>query len=254
MATPLEFEERLAAAEESLVLPKPEVAAPISLPVREGLIEQIADLYPKSVIMPEHYQQHFGARADNGRYAAIPAALTLELMNSLCPLANEGKKIGDTHILVYVPKTIGTNPFSISTMVEKYATSLFWDQNNYGNQAIKDATVSEAGWMLIPRLDLPGSKGKTLEDREQVLAQFKQVNESYEVVEALPLVTALVFESLVYNQKSFVDFSARTATAPSPSSRVVVGNFDAGGMGVHGWSGGNAPSGRGLALFRNLKI
>jgi len=202
--------------------------------------------------MPEHYQLHCGSMADNGIYAAVPAGLTLDLMKSACPLANDGRKVGETHILVYVPRTIGSAPFSMATMVDKDAR-LFWSTNDYGSDMIKSAPISESAWMLIPRLDLPGSGGKTLGKQEQILSQFRTSNRSYEVVEALPLVTALVMEALGHNQKSFVEFWARTGTAPSPSSRVVVGLFGARGMYIN--NGINYTNSlRGLALFRNLKI
>ncbi|MCB0317326.1 MAG: hypothetical protein KDD56_01115, partial [Bdellovibrionales bacterium] len=70
----------------------------------------------KNYFGAEDYQAIFRRGVD--KVPKIPASVTPELLNSKCPMAEDGRLIKDTHRLVLVPRLLGTDEFTIMWLKE----------------------------------------------------------------------------------------------------------------------------------------
>lgn len=200
-------------------------------------ISEIQHAYPHSVVLPRHFEGIFRRKVDLGLIESPPESLTLKLMKSRCLLSDsENKTIGETHLLVYVPKTIGSEIYGSSMFSTKFPSSLS-KFNRYPHTAIEGFKSEGRGWQLIPKLGLAitkSSKGYQLHEQESVLASFNEKNQiDYQVVPEVSLVTAIVMASLIHKEKLFEHLAVRTATTIlGQPERFIVGGMERGGVTV----------------------
>lgn len=200
-------------------------------------ISEIERAYPNSVIFPKHTEKILNNNVDQGLIECPPESLTLKLMRSRCPfLDKKGTTIGDTHLLVYVPKTMGSEFYRSDLLASKHP-SLFSHSNHYPNAAIEEVKLKERGWKLLPKLELADTRsrhGLGLREQEKILAKFNERHQfEYEVVPEVSLVFAIVAAKLIHNEQLFEHRAVRTATSTlGQPERLVVGGMSISGVTV----------------------
>jgi hypothetical protein len=173
----------------------------------------------------------------------MPATVTVELLNSECPLRPE-KKIKDTHLLVLVPKIVNGEPYSALKLDKLCATRkgsgdrLIYDEAKYwkGHQwASKPQAESE--WVLLPKSDPhPQRTPEAKHFRHKRIAEQQKVHEEhyqeYREAKAVELMTAALLNELVNGKPRMLGtFKYLRCVEPTADGgRVCVGSFVAAGL------------------------
>ena len=151
-------------------------------------------------IGPESYQEIFGVK-DVGSVPPIPAGVTAELLNAECPLAKDGRKIKDTHRLVFIPTALDGKKFTLWTLGNRAPEAqkkcgrgdllqIFDKRNGY---QFANKSLSKGGWILMPMLLIPGTLGKAVWEQEKILRrQFPD----YHLASVLEMAAGLVMNDL----------------------------------------------------------
>lgn len=223
-----------------------------SMPSRRE--ELIKEELGKNFIGAESYKEIFGLSVEKA--PEIPAKVTLELLNSECELTNDGRKVKETHRLVYVPSKIGDRDFTINSLkdliTEQDKGAVFYEQDKarwYDEEPFANESLTKGKWILMPIVDLPGTRDKTYDRQEPELLKYPE----YHTAEALELATGLVMNYLKNNERLFSDFYGFCKTLTSSGLRVFLGDFLAVGLRVHGNDATRRGDNLGRAVLRNLE-
>ena len=198
---------------------------------------------------------------DVGETPPLPKSLTLEVLNSDCPL-HPGEKIKDTHLLVLIPKTVDGELYTALKLDELCATmkgsaeKLIWDGTGWATswqkQAWASAPQSSSEWVVIPKSD-PDPK-EVLKDkhfRSKSVASQQKVHTKhygeYREVKALELMTAVLLYDLTHKERLLPNYFLRCEEPNASGGRVCVGCFFANGLRVNGDYDDNDCIGRALA-------
>jgi hypothetical protein len=217
--------------------------------------ESFCERIDREVVIPKLFGQNFlgaaqwqqGFQVDVGVVPPIPKSITKELLESDCPL-HPGEKIKDTHILMLVPKTVNGEPYSAVKLGELCAKRkgsgdrLIWDGSDGANDWKRESWVQtpqlKSEWVLIPKSD-PDPK-KVPPDkyfRSKSIAQQAEVHkcyaEDYREAKALEVMTAALLNDVVHGEPRMYGLNYLRCVEPNASGgRVLVGGFDASGLGV----------------------
>ena len=189
---------------------------------------------------------------DVGEAPPLPKSLTLELLNSECPL-HPGEKIKDTHILVLVPKTVNGEPYTALKLDELCAQrkvsgdKLIYDgMTEWKEQAWARAPQAQSEWVLIPKSDpdperMIGKYGEEEGDkhhfrRKDIPAQQAVHNDHYKEyreVKAVELMTTVLLYALTHKERLLRHEYLRCEEPNAFGGRVCVGFFNAHGLQVY---------------------
>ena len=189
---------------------------------------------------------------DVGEAPPLPKSLTLELLNSECPL-HPREKIKDTHILVLVPKTVNGEPYTALKLDELCA-----QRKGSGDQLISDgktawksqswarAPQAQSEWVLIPKSDpdperMRGKYGEEEGDKhhfrsKDIPAQQEVHNDHYKEyreVKAVELMTTVLLYDLTHKERLLRYHYLRCEEPAAFGGRVCVGDFGANGLQVN---------------------
>lgn len=124
--------------------------------------------------------------ADLGKADPIPKEM-LKILKQPCPF-NEGKQVGQTHILVWIPSTINNKTLTLTTLGQFVKAKSF--PNNHEGFAffwsviknqIGDMAIEKPFWALMTKDVIPESRDKSYNHQIKMVGQFKE----YEVPKAL---------------------------------------------------------------------
>jgi hypothetical protein len=212
------------------------------------------------------WQQGFNVAV--GSVPPIPKWITKELLEGDCEL-HPGQLVKDTHILVLIPKSVDDKPYSALKLDELCSKTkgsgerLIYDQhdgaNKWKGESWAQAPQQESEWMLIPKRDPDPSKvsedkyfrTKTISEQAHVYGRYV---ENYREAKALEVMTAALLNDVVNGERILSDCCLRTQEPTPSGGRVVVGFFDADGLGVCVVYGVNDHADVGGALVRKSKI
>ncbi len=164
--------------------------------------------------------KHFGVNATKQQLAYLAEVPWSEEVLSSCK---------DTHVLVAV------FPLSILDIRgharKQYDRTLFYSQDWYDKQAFaKDK--GEVGWQLVRKEPIANSTSKTWNDQQALLSKDE------ETPTAQIVVYTMVGHFLATGERLFEKIYVRCVDLGSDGLRVIVGNVDAKGLSVDGWSAG----------------
>ena len=188
---------------------------------------------------------------DVGEAPPLPKSLTLELLNSECPL-HPREKIKDTHILVLVPKTVNGEPYTALKLDELCAQRkgsgdrLIFDwATAWKSQSWAIAPQAQSEWVLIPKSDpdperMRGKYGEEEGDKhhfrsKDIPAQQEVHNDHYKEyreVKAVELMTTVLLYDLTHKERLLLDY-LRCEEPNAFGGRVFVGPFAAFGLKVN---------------------
>ena len=188
---------------------------------------------------------------DVGEAPPLPKSLTLELLNSECPL-HPGEKIKDTHILVLVPKTVNGEPYTALKLDELCAQrkgsgdQLIDSTTEWKEQAWAIAPQAQSEWVLIPKSDpdperMRGKYGEEEGDKhhfrsKDIPAQQEVHNDHYKEyreVKAVELMTTVLLYDLTHKERLLPYEYLRCEEPNAFGGRVCVGDFGANGLQVN---------------------
>ena len=134
----------------------------------------------------------------------------------------------DTHILVAVL------PLSILDIQGRVPRELFYFKDDQWHKSQAFAKEKgRAGWHLVRKDTVPNSTSKTWQEQQSLLGKDD------ETPTARVLIYTVIVTFLAIGVKLLTNIYARVSDLDSDGSRVIVGYFDAGGLGaIYGWDVG----------------
>jgi len=236
--------------------------------LKDCTTEEFLARYDLSTVLGKNF---LGAKAwqaqgiDVGAEPPIPATITMELLESECPL-HPGEKIKDTHPLVLMPKTVNGKPYTavkldaLCAAREGSGDKLMYAGEDWTNiwktQPWASTPQEKSEWVLIPKSDpdcekVPNDKhfrSKTISQQNAVhAAHYSQYREA----KTVEVMTAALLNDLTNGAPRMLDGwnRLRCQEASTAGGRVVVGCFVAGGLwvGAGGGDGDYDRIGRALA-------
>ena len=141
-----------------------------------GTIYQI--MFPKDFDPEElafgkaDWERFFG---DVGDVPSIPAGMA-ETLKAPCPF-NPEKQVGDTHMLVLIPKTVNSKPFTLNLLQEliQYPKEKTATAFNFYSRAVKEelgeTSIENSYWVLMTKDVIPGSRNKIYCEQKQLVKE-----------------------------------------------------------------------------------
>ncbi|MGI9297933.1 MAG: hypothetical protein ACR2QC_08550, partial [Gammaproteobacteria bacterium] len=178
----------------------------------------------------QDWKKYFG---NVGEVPPLPSNIG-GILRSPCPFWPD-KRVGETHILTLIPKTVNRKPFTLNGLQEliqnpreKTATDFFY-YSRLVQQELGDAEVEKTYWVLMTTDVIPDSRSKTYEEQKQLVKQKKA--EGYELPSALEAAASILmcyFKTDEYTYESTYTRCRETVT--ESQFPVIIGGFARGGL------------------------
>ena len=168
-----------------------------------------------------------------GAVPAVPATLATTLPER-CLLADDGRAVGETHRLIFLPSSIDGIPTSIASLrdfaldVGGQGNMVFFDQKWYDREVFARAPLPLGRWILLYGAPAPGTLASN--DEEQV-AFVKRLSR-YRTASVVETVGAIVMQALQNGERLFERTMVRCEECSSAGARIAVGLFDERGFGL----------------------
>lgn len=194
----------------------------------KGLIPPLVNLV---VDYLEAHGQVFGAREWTDRFGVVvPAAPLLSLRESLF------QRLKETHVLVYIPKTVNGEPLTLKSLEELVKKHFSNSACNFildpTVDTLKDNSIEKSCWALMTKDILPKSRSKCYADQQAIVANFSAEGlTGYEVPTAIEAAICLIFRksiSSINNPDDDLEIYTRCQERTIEGARgfqVAVGNF-----------------------------
>lgn len=133
----------------------------------KGILDQYA-------IGPRMWQ--LKVSADIGKADPIPKEM-LEILRQPCPF-NEGKQVGQSHMLVWIPSFIDNKSLTLNSFEKFIKSKSFPDGYRYYFSEVKnhigDKVIEKAGWVLMTKDVIPGSRKKSYIEQKKMVDQYRE--------------------------------------------------------------------------------
>lgn len=189
---------------------------------RERLVRVV---YQKMAFNSMEWNRYFQVNVDGSHYRTLPFDMAKRMFQQ-CPIFHE-KKIMDTHVLMWIPKTINGEAFAINSICELFKdrfpspTICYYDIWNRILKSYGDIPLNESHWVLLSQNIVPGTVRKSLEEKEQCIA--KLANRSgipYKMPNILDVVTC-IFLSHFSSKGTFFDRGCYTLTSCQEPGAII---------------------------------
>ena len=183
----------------------------------------------------DDWARYFG---DVGEVPPVPKDMA-EILKSQCPF-NPGKQVGDTHMLVLIPQTVGGKPFTLNLLQELIENPKEKDGFKFAYYSkfvagdLGEECNGEAHWILMTKDIIPGSRNKTYGEQKQFV-QEKGAG-SYELPSAIEAAASILMhyfktDEYLYGQDPLI-YTRCQETVTEHQWPVAIGGFSRGGLGV----------------------
>lgn len=185
---------------------------------------------------PKDWNRYFG---DVGEVPPLPHDI-VDILKAPCPYWVV-RNVGDTHLLVLIPRTINGRLFTLGLLGEMikspkgggYPTK-YDNYDTAGLNELKDHGISKSYWALITWDVLPESLNKIYDEQRSL------VREAYEIPMALEIATGILMHHVSSGEMLYPD-SPNTCTRCQEKvcgdNRVLVGSFGSSGLQVGDYFG-----------------
>lgn len=161
-----------------------------------------------------------------------------EILKSPCP-AFPGKKVMDTHMLVWIPETIKGKVVTIDSFGKFLKQELGFEGNRPGYEAIRDDIAQQeggnpikSGWVLMTNDVIPDSRSKSYAEQQELVASLNKLGQTgYRVPKTGEAIVCIMAEYLRYNWY-FTRFTNTRCQENIGDYQVVVGDFVSSGLSV----------------------
>jgi hypothetical protein len=159
-----------------------------------------------------------------------------DILESPCPIW-EGKKIKETHVLVYKPQQVNDQPHTINNigklvLIEGKATDYryIWDAivNEHGN-----TPVEKGEWVLMTKDVLPGSRNKSYTEQQTLVRNLSEkAHVEYQVPKLIDAITCIFAEYVSSKTRLYSDtpLTYTRCQEQTKGFQLVVGGFAPGGL------------------------
>jgi hypothetical protein len=186
----------------------------------------------------EEWSRYFG---DVGVAPPLPAQI-VDTLNGPCPFW-PGKAVKDTHLLVLIPTTVDSKPFSLDLLgelVRHPKSGGYSTKYDYYDTDVRAALGARSPirpyWVLMTRNVLEGTRGKQYASQQAlVAAHAKRTGLPYELPGALEAATTIFAHCVRSGECLYVDAPltyTRCQELIDNQYSVVVGGFASGGLDV----------------------
>lgn len=184
----------------------------------------------------EKWERYFG---DIGEEPALPANI-YEILKSPCPII-DGKKVGETHMLVLIPETVNGKPLTLNYIGELVKSPKQGNATSYRKIWIEilqehgDVPNEKSHWVLMTKDVLPGSKGESYADQQKLVVNLSQKAQAdYQVPKLLDAVTCIFMKCVnsgerLYNDKPWI-YTRCQEKSKIHGYQQVVGGFAPAGL------------------------
>ncbi|MBA3816526.1 MAG: hypothetical protein H0X29_08425, partial [Parachlamydiaceae bacterium] len=162
-----------------------------------------------------------------------------DIWNGPCPIYS-GKKISETHMLVYIPATVDGKPFTLKKLGE--IAKRFFPQNDSGYSHIWSGINDELGdksiksrWVLMTKDVLPGSRNKSYAEQQKTVDRLAKKSLVYKVPGTLEAATCILVQYFFDSKTRLFNDEPLTYTRCKEKVRgyqTVVGGFAPAGLDV----------------------
>ena len=184
-------------------------AAKTSLAGLVGPLTEVKALMGRNFIGPEHYQEVFGQTVAQAR---LPKGI-LEVLQTRCPIYNDGKKVFETHKLTLVPMKIGEDAWTLAKLFELVRQQgkdiLYEDwivkgkftELSLANLKLFDPTKERAGRYILWCDKIPENTKEDAGGWEGTLKAFKTQYPTHRPSYGLELATGLIMHERVNEER-----------------------------------------------------
>jgi NLR family CARD domain-containing protein 3 len=158
-----------------------------------------------------------------------------QILKSSCPFWE--KKVGQTHMLVLIPKTINGKPLSLKSLGElvqapKQGNATKYSHFNLGEYTDPPAPASH--WVLMTRDVLPGSRNKSYDKQQAMVKSYAEKTKTpYQVPPILDATVCIFMEYVLSGTRLYSDNPwtyTRCQAKYGRDRQLVVGGFASGGL------------------------
>lgn len=199
---------------------------------------------PEIAFGAKQWLEFFGV--DIGEVPPLPKNID-QILQSDCPIW-EGKKVGETHMLVLVPKVIKTangeeEPLTINNfgkLIKPYFPDNKDKEDGYRyfwTEIIKeqgDKPIDKSCWVLMTKDVLPDSRKVNYTKQQNIVAELaKKTKADYKVPNALAAIVSIITQYVKTSGTYLFNDNPRTYTRCQEEIRdcqVVVGGFAPAGL------------------------
>lgn len=144
--------------------------------------------------------------ADIGKADPIPKEM-LKILRQCCPFF-EGKQVGQTHMLVWIPSFIDGNPLTLNSLGQ-FVKDKSFSKNNEGygyywsgvKNQMGDKKIEQPGWVLMTKDVLLGSKNKSYSQQKKMVEQYSK----YEVPKAVEAAFCIIAKYYSSDKRLYSD-------------------------------------------------
>ena len=199
--------------------------------------DEIRAAFPGCLLGDREWTTHLGAVEK----VPLPAQI-LSILSGPCPIT-PGLKVGDTHILVLIPETVGGQPLTLNSLGALVKSKGHFPGTEAGYDYMCGSIATEHGnkpaggshYVLMTKDVLSGSRNKSYEDQQaMVTALAGRSGVAYEVPSVLPVTAGVLVNYLasgvfLFGREpwTFTRCQERDGACP-----VDVGGFAAAGLKV----------------------
>ena len=210
-------------------------------------------------LVEAEWKHYFG---DVGLVPDLPSDMAA-ILDGPCPFW-PNKKVGDTHLLVLIPATVGGVPFTLNWLEEliKYPRNGgHRTEYKYYNERVKAQMGEElpprSYWVLMTRDVLPGSRSKGYADQKALAAGYaSRESVPYALPSVLEAATAILMHHVREGERLFGDHPwthTRCSEVVDGRDPTVVGGFESSGLCIHyDYCGSNGRDDDGAACCRKF--
>ncbi len=165
----------------------------------EGVVRAMdyLDFHPAGVPEGVHGKKDWNARGvDVGEVPPLPKEL-LEALNKPCPIAKDGTKMIDTHVILWMPPTLNGEPMTVNSL-EKMATADAFGENKIGYEYCYDSIrgdnainqpLERGFWLALYKKPVEG--GRSFTDQQKFITDNCP---GYEVPKVREVIAASVMQ------------------------------------------------------------
>jgi len=165
------------------------------------------DFDPKKLAFGKaDWERFFG---EVGEAPPIPENMA-EILKARCPF-NPRKQVGDTHMLVLIPKTITLGgeekPFTLNLLQELIkkpkgkTTTTFYHYSEAVKEKLGKTSIQKSYWILMTKDVIPGSRNKTCCEQKQLVE--KKGTDGYELPRAIEAAASILMHYFKTDEKLY---------------------------------------------------
>ena len=212
---------------------------------------------PESAFGKAQWARYFG---DIGIEPPLPRDIQ-QTLRAPCPFF-PGKTVGESHLLVLIPRTVNGRPLTLTTLEElvkapregqatqyRYKWAAFFEE--HGNR-----TTNESHWVLMTRDVIAGSRNKTYAQQQALLGETaRRTGIDYEVPTALEAAVCIFMRYMISGKRLFSDSPSTYTRCKEATAgyQGVVGEFSLAGLYVDNFHSSFGNASNGLAALRSLR-